>query len=127
MSEDVRLSETVTFSTIGPWPTLFVLKFEIGDLCLALIEQFRFMTAKVLAKVFQFAVNGDTGAAKLYLSAMGYLNNDQSSGNTLIQRQNNYIQINGMVLSQETIKLLNPEQLAGIENILKAVANTAEP
>lgn len=85
------------------------------------------MTAKVLAKVFQFAVNGDTGAAKLYLSAMGYLNNDQSSGNTLIQRQNNYIQINGMVLSQETIKLLNPEQLAGIENILKAVANTAEP
>lgn len=83
------------------------------------IEQFRFMTSKVLAKVFQFAVNGDMGAAKLYFNVMGCLNNGKGSNNTLIQNQNNYIQINGTVLSQETIKNLSPEQLNTIETILK--------
>lgn len=83
------------------------------------IEQFRFMTSKVLANVFQFAVNGDTGAAKLYFNVMGFMNNGQPPNNTLIQNQNNYIQINGTVLSQETIKHLNPEQLKTIETILK--------
>ena len=34
-------------------------------------EQFRFMSAKVLAKVFQFAINGDTSAAKLYFNVVG--------------------------------------------------------
>ena len=83
------------------------------------IEQFKFMTSKVLAKVFQFAVNGDTTAAKLYFNVMGFMNNGQTPNNTLIQNQNNYIQINGTVLSQETIKHLNPEQLNTIETILK--------
>lgn len=83
------------------------------------IEQFKFMTSKVLAKVFQSAVNGDTVAAKLYFNVMGFMNNGQTPNNTLIQNQNNYIQINGTVLSQETIKHLNPEQLNTIETILK--------
>ena len=83
------------------------------------IEQFRFMTSKVLAKVFQFAVNGDTGAAKLYFNVMGFMNNGQAPNSTFIQNQNNYIQINGTVLSQETIKHLTPEQLNTIETILK--------
>ena len=85
------------------------------------IEQFRFMTSKVLAKVFQFALNGDMGAAKLYFNVMGCLNNGQPSNNTLIQNQNNNIQINGTVLSQERIKCLNSEQLNTIETILKTV------
>jgi len=91
------------------------------------IEQFKFMTSKVLAKVFQFAVNGDTGAAKLYFNVMGFMNNRQAPNNTLIQNQNNYIQINGTVLSQETIKHLNPEQLNTIETILKAALPQHEP
>ena len=72
------------------------------------VEQFRFMTSKVLTKVFQFAVTGDMRAAKLYLNVIGNLNG-QPSNNILIQNQNNFIQINGTVLSQETIKHLNPE------------------
>lgn len=83
------------------------------------IEQFRFMTLKVLAKVFQFAVNGDTGAAKLYLNVMGFMNNEQTPNNTLIKTQNNYIQINETVLSQETVKNLTHDQLITIESILK--------
>ncbi|MEJ7737431.1 MAG: hypothetical protein WKF97_08395 [Chitinophagaceae bacterium] len=43
----------------------------------------------------------------------------QSSSNTLIQNQNNYIQINGTVLSQENIEQLTPDQLNVIESILK--------
>ena len=83
------------------------------------IEQFRFMTAKVLARVFQFAVNGDIRAAKLYLNVMGNLNNGQPSNNTLIQNQNNFIQINGTIIKQESVSLLNPKQLEIIQTVLK--------
>lgn len=84
---------------------------------LAQVEQFRFMTSKVLARVFQFAVNGDITAAKLYFNVVGALG--KSPQGTLIQNQNNYIQINGTVLSQEAVKRLNPEQLKSIEEVLK--------
>jgi hypothetical protein len=93
-------------------------EYSSNPLYIQEVEQFKFMTAKVLAKVFKFAVNGDIRACKLYLEFMGNANG-QPSNNTLIQNQNNYIQINGRVLSQETIKHLNPEQLNTIETILK--------
>jgi hypothetical protein len=79
-------------------------------------EQFNFMASRVLTKVFNYAVKGDMRAAKLFLNATGAIGN---SNKTLIQNQNNYIQINNTVLSQETIKQLNPEQLNAIEEILK--------
>ncbi len=83
------------------------------------IEWFKFMSAKVLAKVFKFAVNGDIRAARLYFDVVGSLS-QQEAGSTLIKRQNNYIQINSMVLSQDNIKSLKPEQVLQIEAILKA-------
>jgi predicted DNA-binding protein YlxM (UPF0122 family) len=91
-------------------------------------QQFKFMESKVLAKVFQFAVNGDIRAARLYLEYVGALKN-QSSGNnnnninnnTLIQNQNNYIQIGAVLLNQEIIKNLKPEQISTIEGILKTI------
>ena len=55
---------------------------------------------------------------------MGNLNG-QAPNNTLIQNQNNYIQINGTVLSQETVKHLNPVQLNSIETILKEALHKA--
>jgi len=61
----------------------------------------------------------NTGAAKLYFQVIGNLSNNEASNNTLIQNQNNFIQINGTVLSQEKIKQLNHDQLLQIENILK--------
>jgi hypothetical protein len=84
------------------------------------IEQFKFLTSKVLARVFHFAVNGDIQAAKLYFNLMGLINNGQTQNNTLIQNQNNYIQINGTVLSQENVKHLTKEQLHSIELIIKS-------
>jgi hypothetical protein len=90
------------------------------------IEQFRFMTSKVLAKVFQFAVNGDVGAAKLYFNVMGFMNNGHTPNTTLIQNQSNYVQINGTVLNSETIKQLSSEQLNTIETILKTALQNPE-
>ena len=84
------------------------------------IKQFKFMSDRVLAKVIKLAAQGDVKAARLYFDVMGNLNRFPTPKNTLIQTQNNNIQINGTVLSQETIKYLNPEQLNMIEGILKA-------
>ncbi|UWX60380.1 hypothetical protein N0B40_18515 [Chryseobacterium oranimense] len=91
-------------------------------------EQFHIMQSKVMTTVFQHAINGDMRAAKLYLECIGAFKNNSSTNSnndinnkTLIQNQNNYIQINGMVLSQETVKNLNPDQLKTIEGILKTI------
>lgn len=94
-------------------------EYKTNHLYLGQVEQYRFMTLKVIAKLFSFAVNGDVQAAKLYLNVMGCLNG-QAPGGTFIQNQNNFIQINGTVLSQETVKQLNPEQLNSIEAVLKS-------
>lgn len=99
--------------------------YKSNHLYLDQVEQFRFMTAKVLARLFSFAANGDIQAAKLYLNVMGCLNG-QSMAGTFIQNQNNFIQINGTVISQDTVKHLNPEQLSAIENILKSTLTQPE-
>ena len=77
------------------------------------------MSKSVLAKVYQHAMIGNMKAARLYFNVIGMLDNDKSQ-NTQIANQNNYIQINGMVLSQEAVTLLNPEQLNTIAAILKS-------
>ena len=73
------------------------------------IEQFKFLSTRLLTTVYELALKGDMGAAKLYFNIIGNLQPNPT--NTLIQNQNNFIQINGTVLSQESIKSLNPEQL----------------
>ncbi|NEM98209.1 winged helix-turn-helix domain-containing protein [Pontibacter burrus] len=83
-------------------------------------EQFRLMTDKVLARVFKYAVNGDVSAAKLFLTVMTPTTPKQN-GSTLIQTQNNYIQINGTVLSQEALQQLSTEQLNDLEVMLQSV------
>jgi AraC-like DNA-binding protein len=84
-------------------------------------EQFQFMASMLLAKVYHFALNGDMSAAKLYLNATGCLNGGAST--SLIQNNQNNIQINNTVISQETISKLNASQLREIEEILEC----AEP
>ena len=80
------------------------------------MEQFKFMAPNVLANVFKHALNGDIKAARLYLQMVGAAN--KQPANTVINEQNNYIQINNTILSQENLKQLSPEQLNQIENII---------
>lgn len=91
-------------------------------------QQFSIMQSKVMTTIFQYAVNGDMRAAKLYLESIGAMKNSPLVGigsnvnnSTLIQNQNNYIQIGGTVLNQEIIKQMSPEQLNTIEGILKTI------
>ena len=80
------------------------------------LQQFRFMADKVLTTVFLKAKEGDSKAARLYFDVIrpGKLDGSVTS----IKTQNNYIQINGIVLSQESIKKLSSEQLNQIERIV---------
>ena len=82
------------------------------------VEQFRFMTNKVLARVFHYAVNGDVKAAKLFFDVVGAAGKPIGE-NMPVKTQNNYIQINSMILSQENILSMKPEQVEQIEGILK--------
>ena len=80
------------------------------------MEQFKFMAPNILAGVFKCAFNGDMSAARLYFEAVGVAGKRQ--GNTVTNEQNNYIQINNTILSQENLKQLSAEQLSRIENII---------
>jgi predicted transcriptional regulator len=80
------------------------------------IEQFKIMAPRLMAKVFQSATKGDIRAAKLYLEAVGATHKQQS--NTVVKSQNNHIQINNTILSQENLKRLSAEQLNQIEHIV---------
>lgn len=91
-------------------------------------QQFNIMSSKVMTTVFQYAINGDMRAAKLYLETIGALKNTSSgynngniNNNTLIQNQNNFIQIGAAILNQDIIKQMSPEQVNTIEGILKTI------
>ncbi|WP_374949453.1 hypothetical protein [Mucilaginibacter sp.] len=84
---------------------------------LAEMEQFKFMAPRVLSTVFRSAVNGDMRAARLYLEVSGGM--DKQTTGTVVTEQNNYIQINNTILSQENLKQLSAEQLRQIEDIVR--------
>jgi len=81
------------------------------------MEQFKFMAPNVLATVFKQALNGDIKAARLYLEMVGATNKQTSA--TVINEQNNYIQINNTILSQQNLEQLTTDQLNQIENIIR--------
>lgn len=81
------------------------------------MEQFKFMAPRVLSSVFKFALNGDVRAARLYFEMVGAANKLQT--NTVVNEQNNYIQINNTILSQENLKQLTAAQLNEIEKIIR--------
>lgn len=90
------------------------------------MQQFKIVNSILLARLHKFALGGDVEAAKLYFRVTGLLENKEATNNTQIQTQNNFIQINGRVLSQENIKHLNPEQLNNIETILQTALPLAK-
>jgi predicted transcriptional regulator len=84
---------------------------------IAQLERFKYMAPKIIAGVFKLATRGDVKAARLYLETVGATHKKQS--NTVVNEQNNYIQINNTILSQENLKALSAEQLNMIEGIIK--------
>lgn len=92
-------------------------------------EQFRFMADRVLAKVIKIAVQGEGNikAARLYFDIMGKSFNTHLNGNTLIHNQNNYIQINGLLIEAEKIKELPAESIEAIKRILNGSSKNIIP
>ncbi|HZX59158.1 MAG TPA: hypothetical protein VFE54_10540 [Mucilaginibacter sp.] len=81
------------------------------------MEQFKFIAPNVLASVGKHALNGDVRAARLYFEMVGASKQSRTGG--VINEQNNYIQINNTILSQENLKQLSEEALNQIENIIR--------
>lgn len=78
------------------------------------LEQFRFMSQKVLSKMFQLAMNGNVGAGRLYLEMVG----GGEYGPNWDIRTKNFIQIRNMILTQEFITTLDPSDQNKIEEVL---------
>jgi hypothetical protein len=87
--------------------------YRSGPEFTAHMEQFKFMATGLLANVFKFASNGDMRAARLYFEMVGTINKRHT-----VNEQNNYIQINNTILSQENLKELTAEELNQIESII---------
>jgi hypothetical protein len=82
-------------------------------------ETLRGLTHSVLSHLFRIGIAGDNvKALKVFLD---YFKESPAlqQGGTHINTQNNYIQINGVTISQEQITKLAPEQLIQIEQVLK--------
>jgi predicted DNA-binding protein YlxM (UPF0122 family) len=84
-------------------------------------EKLRILSSNVLTRVYLNAMNDDLGSQKLFLNAMGYLGNGQGR-----QVNNNFIQVNNLLITQESILKLDPKQLAIVESTLKSVISQSE-
>ncbi|AYL95820.1 hypothetical protein [Mucilaginibacter celer] len=118
----------------GSMPTKYAIAYETGlsrqtvakhltgykthPQYLAEMEQFKYMVPKILATICKLAYDGDIRAARLYFEIVGATNQQQTK--TVINEQNNnYIQINNTILSQENLNRLSKEQLYQIERIVR--------
>lgn len=81
-------------------------------------ETLRGLTHSVLSHLFRIGISdGNVKALKVFLD---YFKESPASqqGGTQINTQNNYIQINGVTISQEQIMKLNPEKLVEVSLLL---------
>jgi hypothetical protein len=69
-----------------------------------------------ISALFKSAINGDTKAARLYFEMVGAISKQQPG--MVVTEQNNYIQVNNTILSQENLRALSAEQLNQIEHII---------
>ena len=72
----------------------------------------RFLREKLLAKIYSFAYDGNMRAAKIFIEAT-----EDKLFVTIKNQQNNYVQINGVMITEERIKNLPSDKLQKIEEI----------
>jgi hypothetical protein len=81
----------------------------------------KFLREKLLAKIYSFAYDGNMRAAIIFMDA---------TSDTLLlaikNQQNNYIQVNGVVITEEQIKNLPMDKLAKIQEIVGNESMTKE-
>jgi len=78
---------------------------------------FKILGEKILAKVAKYAIEGDVKAARLYFEVVNGTMSRQPVNNNTFNTQNNYLQVNGKIISQQAILNLPPEQQEQLERI----------
>jgi len=87
--------------------------YKESDLYQQSVEAFRYMADQVLANIYRYAISGDTKAARLFLEATGALPTNRGR----VFNQTNYIQINGLMITQEQITNMKPEHIKQLQDI----------
>ena len=80
-------------------------------------EDFVIMREGLLAKIYAMACRGDIKAAKLFIEATSQL----KSPTMIKHQQNNFIQVNGTVITEEQLKQLPEEQQVKLNEVLSLV------
>jgi hypothetical protein len=74
------------------------------------------LKSRVTEKMLVMALKGDVRAAKVYLEAVSRRPAPEKKAG--VKMQNNFIRINGLVISEERLSRLRPEQLSLLEELL---------
>lgn len=77
-------------------------------------EEFIVLRESLLAKVYKYAIGGDMKAAKIFIQATGHMNPAQQIKN----QQNNFIQINGIVITESDLQKLPADKQMQIQEII---------
>jgi hypothetical protein len=77
---------------------------------------FKFLREKLLTKIYSYAYDGNMRAAKIFMDATG----DRPS--LMVHNQeNNYIQVNGIMITEEHVKSLPVDKLEKIREIFSGI------
>jgi hypothetical protein len=76
----------------------------------------KFLREKLLTKIYSYAWDGNMRAAKIFMDATG----DRPSF-TVQNQQNNYIQVNGIMITEEQLKNLPIDKLEKIREIFSGI------
>jgi hypothetical protein len=83
-------------------------------------SKMKIMKTQLMDKVLKQAFKGDMQAAKIYIDTVTKMEDketDRAAQPAPIRQQNNYFQVNGVVISKEKLEHLAPEQLKTLEHI----------
>jgi hypothetical protein len=82
--------------------------------------KYKLMVGEIMDTLCSLALSNNIKAARLYMELMGMLKTSQVVNHNFINKQTNYVQVNGIEITEEIIKALSPEELKQIEHILVA-------
>ena len=81
---------------------------------------YKFLREKLITKVYGFAYDGNMRAAKIFMDATANLNDP---GTKIQNQQNNFIQINGITVTEQQIQKLPMEKQMQVKEILLLVGS----
>ncbi|MBK7560894.1 MAG: hypothetical protein IPI68_05100 [Chitinophagaceae bacterium] len=84
---------------------------------------YKFLREKLLAKVYNYAYDGNMRAAKIFIDAT---NSPMVNISTIHNQQNNFIQVNGLVITEDQVKRLSEDKLNLIREIIEKNTPTME-